>query len=145
MKKLVFLLLLCLSASTSFAQSPGDKVLGTWTTADQIIKIEIYRTNNKYFGKVVWGKLLYEKDGKTSLKDMKNPDPKLRDRNCIGLVLMTDLVYKDGEYSGGQIYDLGRGTTYNLKMKLVDDNHLEMRGYIGMSLFGRTVKWMRVN
>jgi hypothetical protein len=54
MKKLVFLGLLCLVASTSFAQSAGDKVLGVWTTPDKNVKIEIYRTDNKYFGKVLF-------------------------------------------------------------------------------------------
>jgi hypothetical protein len=94
MKKPVFLLLLCVIASGSFAQTAGDKVLGTWTTADKLVKIEIYRTDNKYFGKVVWGKLLYEQDGMTPLKDFKKPNPQLRNRDCIGLVLITDLTYK---------------------------------------------------
>jgi uncharacterized protein (DUF2147 family) len=143
MKKLVLLVLLCMAANALFAQYPGDKVLGMWITADKIVKIEIYRSGNKYFGKVLWGALLYEKDGKTSLKDIKNPDSKLKNRDCIGLVFITDLTYSDGEYTGGQIFDSSHGTTYNLKMKMLDDNDLEMRGYMGMSLFGRTLKWIR--
>jgi len=127
MKKIVLLGLLCVIASKIFAQSAGDKVLGSWTTADKIVKIEIYRLDNKYWGRVLWGKLLYEKDGKTSLKDTKNPNAKLRNRDCIGLIFITDLTYNNGNYSGGLIYDSSTGTTYNLKMKLIDDNDLEMR------------------
>ncbi|WP_114937612.1 DUF2147 domain-containing protein [Mucilaginibacter endophyticus] len=144
MKKIVFLGLLCLVNSTLFAQSASDKVLGIWMTVAKNAKIEIYRSDNRYFGKVLWGTLLYEKDGKTSLKDNLNPDPLLRSRNRIGLIFITDLIYSDGEYSSGQIYNSTNGKTYRLKMKLLDDNDLEMRGFLGFTLFGQTVKWVRV-
>ena len=48
------------------------------------------------------------------------------------------------EYAGGTIYDPENGNTYNCIILLKDDNLLEVRGYIGVQLFGRTDTWKRV-
>lgn len=106
--------------------------------------MEIFKSGNKYFGRLLWGSGIYEKDGKTPLKDTKNPDPKLRTRTRLNMVFMSDLSYDDGEYTGGKLYDARSGRTYSAKLKLKSVNTLEMRGYFGLSLLGQTVKWTRV-
>ena len=47
-------------------------------------------------------------------------------------------------WSGGTIYDPEEGKTYKCVMKLADENTLNVRGYIGVPAFGRTVTWLRV-
>ena len=47
------------------------------------------------------------------------------------------------QWTGGEIYDPKNGKTYSCKMKLSSDNHLEVRGYIGISMLGRTEHWER--
>jgi uncharacterized protein (DUF2147 family) len=146
MKKTFFsfvtLMLLVLS---SFAQNnQGDKIIGVWLSEKKDGKIEIFRTDNKYYGKLLWGNEMYEADGKTPLKDSQNPDVALRTRSRLNLVIISGLIYDDGEYTDGKLYDARKGHTYSLKMKLKDDNNLEMRGFYGVSLFGQTVKWTRV-
>ncbi|RFM32247.1 DUF2147 domain-containing protein [Chitinophaga silvisoli] len=143
MKRIAFLLItLLFSTHVLLAQ---DKILGNWLSEEKDGRIEIYKTGDKYFGKLVWGKDLVEADGKTPRKDRtdtKNSDPKLRSRPLLGLVLLTNFTYDDGEWSGGKIYDPKSGKTYSCTMKMKGDK-LEIRGYVGVSMFGRTTVWTR--
>jgi len=145
MKKIRIILLLCLFAATkTFAQTPeADKILGVWLSEDKTGKIDIYKAKGKYFGKLIWGKTMYEPNGITSRKDVKNKDEKLRGRNLKELIMLYDFTYHDGVWDGGEIYDPFSGKTYSCTLKL-KDNKLNIRGYIGVSLFGRTSVWERV-
>ena len=144
MKKIRILLVLCLFIVTkTFAQTPeADKILGVWLSEDKTGKIDVYKANGKYLGKLIWGKTMYEPDGTTSRKDVKNKDEKLRSRNLKDLIMLYDFTYHDGAWGDGQIYDPYSGKTYSCTLKL-RDNKLNIRGYIGVSLFGRTSVWER--
>jgi len=74
MKKIRIILLLCIfTVAKTFPQTPeADKILGVWLSEDKTGKIDVYKTNGKYFGKLIWGKTMYEADGITSRKDVKN-------------------------------------------------------------------------
>lgn len=144
MKKLSMILLLCLFAATKiFAQiQEADKISGIWLSEDKTGKIDVYKSGGKYFGKLVWGKTMYEPDGTTSRKDIKNKDEKLRSRDLKGLIILYDFTYHNGAWDGGQIYDPYSGKTYSCTLKL-KEGKLNIRGYIGVSLFGRTSVWER--
>lgn len=133
---------LLLAVITAHAQSEGDKILGLWLSENKDGKIEVYKSGDKYYGKLVWGKTMYEADGRTSRKDEKNDDEKLRSRNLKDMVILTDFNFDDGQYKGGKIYDPQSGNTYSCNMKLKDDK-LSIRGYVGISLFGRSSSWTR--
>ncbi|MDM8173202.1 DUF2147 domain-containing protein [Olivibacter sp. 47] len=136
----VFALLLSL---TSFAQKlPADRITGVWQCDDY--KIEVFKAGNTYSAKLLWSKEMFEADGKTSKKDVKNPNEKLRSRSVQGLTHITGLVYKDGEYVDGTLYSVQDGNTYGLKGKLKGPNDLETRGYKGVPLMGKSFKWKRV-
>lgn len=142
MKKLTLLFFTLLVATGSiFAQNAGDKILGTWLNEEKDGKIEIYKSGNKYFGKLVWGKNMYEPDG-SSRTDIKNPDPKLKQRKLQDLVLLTNFTYDDGEWEGGKIYDPKSGKTYSCVMKF-KGSVLQIKGYIGITLLGRTTVWTK--
>lgn len=143
MKKTILLLTMILATGSLFAQSQADKILGTWLNEEKDGKIEIYKTGEKYFGKIVWGKELYEPDGKTSRTDRKNPDPKLRSRKLEGLVILTNFRYDDGEWEGGKIYDPKSGKTYSCVMRF-KGSILVIKGYVGVTWLGRTTVWTRV-
>ena len=146
MNKIFFsIVTLILMVSSSIAQTTGgDKVLGIWLSEKKDARIEIFKTDNKYSGKLIWGTEMYEADGKTPLKDTKNPDIALRTRSRLNLVFISELAYDNGAYTDGHLYDARSGKTYSLKMKLKGDNNLEMRGYYGISLFGQTMQWTRI-
>ena len=51
---------------------------------------------------------------------------------------------KENKWKSGKILDPDNGKEYKCKMKIVEENVLEVRGFVGFSLLGRTQKWHRV-
>ncbi|WP_221392279.1 DUF2147 domain-containing protein [Dyadobacter sp. NIV53] len=141
MQKLALSILLFLFSLITFAQNnDADRIIGEWLNEDKDGKIEIYKTGNTYFGKVIWGNSIYEDDGQTLKKDLKNPDEKLRQRNILNMVVLSNFTYSEDIFDNGKIYDPKSGKTYNCTMKL-KDNKLEIRGYVGISLLGHSTYW----
>jgi uncharacterized protein (DUF2147 family) len=73
-------------------------------------------------------------------KDNNNPDHNLQDRPLLGLNLLKDYVFDDGRWQG-KIYDPESGNVYSSRMKVDRSGTLNMRGYIGAPMFGRTAKF----
>jgi uncharacterized protein (DUF2147 family) len=146
MKRITLLTgMLLLIVAGSFAQSlPADKILGVWFSADNAMKIEIFKSGNTYSGKLIEAKSMFEADGKTPKKDTENPNEKLKNRSRQGLVHITELTYKDGKYIDGVLYSVENGGTYSIKGELKGPNNLETRGYKGVPMMGKTFKWTRV-
>lgn len=145
--KNIFFGTLILLFSTSFLSgqntNQADKITGIWLSEKKDGKIEIYKSGNKYFGKLIWGNTMFEKDGVTSKKDVNNTDAKLKTRNLKDLIILTGFVFDDGVWNGGKIYDPQVGKIYSCTMKL-KNNILNIRGYVGIALFGRTSEWTRI-
>ncbi|MGX5816689.1 DUF2147 domain-containing protein [Chitinophaga lutea] len=137
------LLMLLFAPFAAFAQQ-ADAILGNWLNEEKDAKVQIYKSGNKYFGKIVWIAHQFEDDGKTPRKDSKNPDAALRNRGILNLVILQNFEYDDGAWEDGKIYDPKSGKTYSSKMKL-SDGKLNIRGYVGVSLLGRTTIWTRSN
>lgn len=136
------LILLTVVAVSINAKAQTDKIEGLWYNDVKSAKIQITReSNGKFYGKVVWLKEPL-KNGKPKVDEM-NTDEKLRSRPRLGLPVLADFV-KDGDnkYTGGTIYDPNNGKTYSCKMTYKGET-LDIRGYIGISLFGRTTIWSR--
>ena len=144
MQKLALSIILFIFSITTFAQvGDADKILGEWLNEEKDGKIEIYKTGNSYFGKIIWGNNIFEDDSKTSKKDVKNPDDKLQSRTLLNMVILSDFQFNDGVWDNGKIYDPKSGKTYNCTIKLKDDK-LEIRGYVGISLLGHSTYWGRL-
>lgn len=76
--------------------------------------------------------------------DELNPDPALRHRELDGLKILTGFEYDgSGRWENGTIYDPNTGKTYNCTVTLLDADTLRIRGYVGVSLFGRSETWTR--
>jgi uncharacterized protein (DUF2147 family) len=143
MRVWTFLATVLLTASTAFGAGPGD-VLGSWKTDGGDSLLEYFRCGEKICGKIVWMKepnYMNSKEGpvgKTKV-DSKNPDPALRNRPILGLQVMKGLTAKGGNrWGNGTCYDPESGKSYKCKMYLKSPSRLELRGYIGISLIGRT-------
>ena len=76
--------------------------------------------------------------------DKKNPSQNLRTKPLLGLEIVKNFSFEDNEWVDGKIYDPKTGKTYSGTMSLDGLNKLNMRGYIGISLIGRTEVWRRV-
>jgi uncharacterized protein (DUF2147 family) len=139
---LFILVLLTAATASNSAKAQTDKIEGIWYNDIKSAKIQITKENNgKFYGKVVWLKEPL-KNGKPKLDEL-NADEKLRSRPRLGLPVLADFV-KDGDnkYTDGTIYDPNNGKTYACKITYKGTT-LEIRGFIGISLFGRTTTWSR--
>jgi uncharacterized protein (DUF2147 family) len=116
--------------------TPQDAVLGTWFNAEKDGKIQIYKTGDKYFGKLIWMK--------NPRKDTENVDAKLHTRDLQGIVLLNNFKFTGKTWEDGTIYDPKNGKTYSCIIKSKGLNNLDIRGFIGISLLGRTTSWTRV-
>ena len=125
--------LLLAQASTPL---PRDAIAGEWWTEERDGRVEFSRTRDGTYQ----GVLRY---GIEPRKDVHNPNPKLRDRSVIGIVLMWNLRYEDGEYVDGFVYNPEDGGTYRMKAWLTSARSLQVRGFVGISLFGQTHTWSR--
>jgi len=148
MKSLNFkgiILLLLLFTSTYISAQTSDAVLGTWLNDTKEAKIEIFKNGNKYFGKIIWLKIPNDANGQAKT-DTHNSDSKLKLRKILGLQIIQNFDYAGGNlWDNGKIYDPKNGKTYSCKMTLIDKNNLEVRGFIGISILGRTTTWTRSN
>jgi len=121
-----------------------DKILGLWEVGSGKARVKMFAYGNKFGGKIVWLKEPNYPEGGVKV-DKNNPDEALRTKPLLGYTNLTSFEPKgDGKYEGGTIYDPENGSTYNCEITMTDDNTLEVRGYIGVSLFGRTDVWKRV-
>lgn len=133
--------LLFLFAST-LAWADKTDIEGRWLTqkGDGWIRIQIV-------GDSLEGSVAGSPDPKQREErkfDDRNPDTNLRTRRLEGLTIMTGFEYEgDGHWSGGTVYDPNSGKTYKCTVKQLDANTLKIRGFIGISLFGRSETWSR--
>jgi uncharacterized protein (DUF2147 family) len=140
--KICFVVLL-LMTHNSFAQLRADDIVGIWlTNGKEPAKIEIYKSATNYYGKIVWLKYPTE-NGKPKL-DKKNPDESKRNQQIIGLLILTGFRFDGDEWDDGEVYDPESGKTYSCHLSLKDKSTLKVRGYVGISLIGRTELWTRV-
>ena len=143
MKIWIFLATVLLTATTSFGAVKGD-ILGSWKTDGGDSQLELFRCGEKICGKVAWLKVPTYIDGKDgpvgkTKVDRKNPNPALRNRPILGLQVMKGLTATGGaRWGNGTCYDPETGKSYKCNMKLVSPSRLRMRGYIGISLIGRS-------
>ena len=139
----VALLATILLPMTALAEIAAEHVEGMWLSADGTGWIKIELSDNVPTGSIA-GSADESGNRGPSDKDNLNPDPALRDRLLLGLTIMDGFTYAGGgKWKSGRIYDPNSGKTYKCRLTLVDEDTLELRGYIGFSLLGRTETWTR--
>jgi uncharacterized protein (DUF2147 family) len=143
--------MLLLIAATSFTwhkplfdDGQPDDIIGVWKNGEGTGLVQIYKgSDNKFYGKIVWLKVPNNPDG-TPRTDVNNPDEKLHSRQLRGLENLREFTWvSDGIWENGSIYDPKVGKSYSCTIKMPDWYTLEVRGYIGISAFGRTDTWKR--
>lgn len=118
--------------STPLVTDEAEKIVGIWFTDDKTSKIQIYRTNNQFFGKIVWMSAVQSKE-------------ELKITPKIGYQIFKKFTFEGKNvWSGGQVSDPRSGMTVSGKMTLKNENTLNVRGYVGTPMFGKTVVLQRV-
>jgi uncharacterized protein (DUF2147 family) len=113
-------------------------ILGNWLTEprDGIIQISM-AADGSYQGKIVGG-------NNPQRQDQHNPDPARRSQLLLGQTIVQGMKYDgEGRWSGGTIYDPDSGRTYKCRLERLDADRLQVRGFIGFALLGRSQVWTR--
>ena len=121
---------------SSLAAAYGDSgVMGNWMNPTGSI-IQVYRC-----GDSVCARLIAIRRAAPSRVDSNNPNAALRTRSLCGLQIGTNFHLSSPDRAeGGRLYDPQSGKTYSGSMTR-DGDRLKLRGYVGISLFGRTEIW----
>lgn len=139
MKYIIGFTMLLFIAPNAFSQQ-ADDLLGVWFNQEKSAKIQIFKVGEKYDGKIIWLKEPM-RDGEPKL-DRENEDEDLRSRPIIGLEILKDFEFDDDEWEDGTIYDPKNGETYSCYITKEGDK-LNVRGYLGIALIGRTSIWTK--
>lgn len=133
-----------LASASAFAATP----VGLWKTIDDNTGkvrslIRITQANGEYKGTI-------EKLFRTPDQD-QNPkcdkcEGSLKDKPIIGMTILTGLRQDGDDFEDGKIVDPENGKIYSSKASLDDSGKkLEVRGFIGVSLIGRSQTWVRAD
>lgn len=140
MKKNALILFLVFAGNFVFGQ---DITKGLWFNEEKEAKIQFFEKEGKLFGKITW--LKEPKDNGKDKTDKNNPNPDLRSKPIVGLVILKNFD-KDGKnWKNGEIYDPKSGKMYSSTIKWSGENQLNIRGFIGVALVGKTTKFTRAN
>jgi uncharacterized protein (DUF2147 family) len=143
----IFLFIATFLAAANISVHAADSTsspIGLWKTIDDKTGkpqgiVRVYEQEGRYFARIESGASPSDADRKcTACKDER------KDQSLIGLVLMRNVKFQNGEFTGGDILDQNTGDVYRCNFKIEDNgNTLLVRGYLGISVFGRTQKWLR--
>lgn len=139
MKRITFAFVALFFATLSYAQ-----IEGKWKTIDDetgqaksIVEIT-KKANGKYYGKITQLLIKPADPNCTACKDERKGKP------ILGMEIIRDLKKDGDEYTGGTITDPKTGKSYKCTITR-DGEKLNVRGYVGFSLIGRTQTWQKVN
>ena len=124
--------------------SQAQSVLGHWKTVDDETGkeksiVEIYENNGKIYGKVI--EILDKTKEDKICVDCSGVN---KGKKIKGLTIVEGLKKSGSSWEGGTILDPNSGKVYKCNLSLENPDKLKVRGYIGISLFGRTQYWQRV-
>lgn len=119
---------------------------GLWKTIDDSSGqpkglVRIREVNGQYEGKL---EKIFPKPGDDPAPRCEKCEGARRNQPVLGMTILWGLTRQGDEYQGGEALDPENGKIYRAKMKLIESGKkLEVRGFIGISLFGRSQVWLR--
>jgi len=145
MKRILVLsasIMFLLFSNMLFAQH--ENITGLWKSIDDETGnpksvVKIYLKDGKLYGDIV---KLFRKPGEDPdpICDKCDEDDPRKDQKILGMNIIKDMVFDDGEWEDGEILDPKKGKTYSCKL-WVENGKLQVRGYI--AFFYRTQEWIR--
>ena len=137
--------------ATGPAMAATDTPVGSWKTIDDATHqaksiVEITEENGQLLGKIV--KLL-NRSPEDIARDGEHPvctkcaGPR-KNRPLVGMTIMWGVSRDGDKWGGGKILDPKNGKTYKVSLAVTNGGQsLDVHGYIGFSLLGRTQTWQR--
>jgi uncharacterized protein (DUF2147 family) len=121
-----------------------NRFLGKWKTIDDetgkpVSVVEIFESKGRIYGKIV--ELYNPKNVHRKCENCTGDD---KNKPLLGLIVIKGLTKDGNEYSNGKILDPKQGKLYKCTISLDGNDRLKVRGFIGVSLIGRTQVWERL-
>lgn len=137
---------LAIAATSAQAQSDPASPIGLWKSIDDETKQPKALIRIREDGGVLSGRIEKILTEKTDAVCDKCTDER-KDKPVQGMTIIEDMrasADEPGLFDGGRILDPNNGKVYRSRMRLVEGGQqLEVRGYVGAPLFGRTQTWIR--
>ncbi|HEU4459000.1 MAG TPA: DUF2147 domain-containing protein [Methylibium sp.] len=137
-----------LLALASFAAQAQSTPVGLWKTIDDETKAEKSLVRISESGGIFSGRIEKLLDPARAGAKCDQCEGERKDMPIAGLLIIKNVKKtegKDNQWDGGEILDPNNGKTYKLRLTTADDGRkLEVRGYVGAPLLGRTQTWIRV-
>ena len=145
--KLLLIALISLTTMTTFAASPGDKILGTYQAIEEGSESKVRFTkqaDGTYRCQIFWLKESTNADG-TKKKDAKNPDAKKSKMDADQVVLIESIRYdaKNDEWNDGKIYNPKSGKSYKATVTFESPTKLRVKG--SLLGFSKSVYWNKID
>jgi uncharacterized protein (DUF2147 family) len=137
MKK-IWVIIVCMAPFLVKAAGPDD-ILGIWFTEDNEAKVQVYKSGNEYYGKIIWLREPLDKYGKPK-RDINNPDPARRNDPAIGIIVFKKMKYENYRWKG-TAYGPKRGKEADCTLKLKDNDTLV--GTVKYGFFSGNQTWKR--
>lgn len=115
---------------------------GFWMTENERSIIELYECGSGLCGRIAWiidGGMQY---------DTANPDESFHDRPLCGLDILWDFQpdsRSETLWTDGEIYKADDGDIYSARLRMITEQEMDVRGYVGITLFGSSQTWTRVD
>lgn len=129
--------------ATNAETARGDVLLGEWWTEKNEGRVRFTKDVDGTLRGTTTCCVPEKPDRDNPATDIHNPDPKLRGRSTVGIVIIWKLAYEHGEYSGGYVYNPRDGKTYRIAAEMIDENTVKIRGYMLIPLLGQSQIWKR--
>lgn len=135
--KYLFFLTVIFFCTLSLQSQPykADQILGYWISPDKDLIIQCFKSNNYYYGKVVW---FYKYHG----NEPEDPDG-MPESKWLNTIIMNKFLFIDDEWSGGEISDIKHGKVYDSYIRLTNPNTLKVTGYIIFRFLSQSVVFTR--
>jgi uncharacterized protein (DUF2147 family) len=144
MRNALILLVFLVGLSSAYGQAETKQAFeGVWVSVDDVSnqrksEISLYVEGGKLYGQIA--RLLLEEDKGKQCAACKGD---LKNKPIEGLTIIEGLEWDGTAWTGGKILDPANGKQYSCTLTLEDDQTLKVRGYLGISLLGRTQTWYK--
>jgi uncharacterized protein (DUF2147 family) len=133
----LFLLLISVAFSAIIAGTSsvgGDSILGVWMDASNQTKIRVYKSNNKYYAKLLW------------VENESHPGKPLcaEHQRWINMTVMHDFKWTGKEWSDGYIYQPKTDKTYTAFITPINANKMAVTGYVLLRVLSESAYFHRV-
>ncbi len=128
-------------SSQAIAQTKAPT--GLWLTENKRSAIELYQC--KKGEPLLCGKIAWIIDGGMQF-DTKNPDASQHNKKLCGMTILKGLRMEGpGKWTDGKVYKADEGDLYDADLEVLSDTQVKLRGYMGMTILGKSQTWTRVS